>query len=544
MSNTRPQPPGGGPITLNILQSAATEATLVVHNPPDVPANSQVLGICAVPEEYADPNNYGWMVADFVAWKAIFYGTWLSSLNIANFLDGSRLPAEMTQKVLGIQNDHIGEIPTNSMECATALFTRISERAQEANKNGTCLLLMFFAPTTAEQDVCIDFGGPEGAKAFLTTEKIRGVIRDAVGHDELPVVLLTPSPFTGGWVCNPSLFARPNASVTSIDSLIRFVSKSCGAVFANRIIRFHTTRGTPFISDAEREKVRYDDMMPIRPTEEQLSSLHDVHRKIHETLEHRLSVLAGKHSFNFDTAKDNWITYGPRKSFPLAKWQARWNRSADRIYDENAGFPFLGEAFGGTRASQLFHIKYLVFIELQTCPGDWDRPVTGGTRDLFMKFMEQNNPDEDTIKRVFDAVEYRSSSMTMAQILVKGFGLPLPDGLRCRYWTDKTAEDDNVLYRKLQLAFSEIHNLFDYVALLPGETRHEYKDLRFWRPSRWMAASIASHFAGGSNQDIVEFVQEKVAPLMRLVNATQKSLLLEDDSIKQLGSKWIASLGL
>ncbi|KAK4216621.1 hypothetical protein QBC37DRAFT_310002, partial [Rhypophila decipiens] len=541
MSAPHPLPPGGDltSIGVDVLRAGATEASLVVHNPPDIQSNCEVLGICAVPEEYSDPKMYGWIVADFLAWKTLFYGTWLSSLDIAHALQGGSYTEEMVNKVLGANKDHITALPTDSQECVETLFKSISERAQEADKKGASLLVMIFAPTTPEQDVVIEFGGMPGKKAYLTTEKIRAVIQDSVKHDHLPVILMTPSPLTGGWLCNPSLFLGPNGDITHVS---QFIAKSCGAAFANRIIKLYTTRGSPFLSDYQKKAVKYDDLMPIRPSATQLGSLHEFHRKIHEALEHRLCNLAGKHSFVFDS--DNWQeTYASRNGFPLEKWEARWTRTGVSADEENDGFSFLGEVFGGSRASQLFHISYLACIETQTCPGDWQRPGAYTTRELFDYVRMTENPREDTVKRVFDAIEYRSSCITISQILVKGLGLPVPDGVKCRYWVDDEKAFDDSVYNKLQRAFAEIHNLFDQVALLPGETRHDYKAVRFLRPARWLAACIAHHFADGSGEEIAEFVQLKIAPFMRLIRTTQDGLLRENDTIQQLGVQWITSLG-
>lgn len=83
MSTFESPPPSGGLITLDTLQAAATEASLIIHNQPDFPVNSKVLGICAVPEEHADSSKYGWMVADFLAWKTILYGVGARSSQVS-----------------------------------------------------------------------------------------------------------------------------------------------------------------------------------------------------------------------------------------------------------------------------------------------------------------------------------------------------------------------------------------------------------------------------------------------------------------------------
>ncbi len=40
------------------------------------------------------------------------------------------------------------------------------------------------------------------------------------------------------------------------------------------------------------------------------------------------------------------------------------------------GYEFLGEAYGGRTETQIFHLKYLVSLELRTCLGDWDNQST------------------------------------------------------------------------------------------------------------------------------------------------------------------------
>ena len=75
MSTPGIMPPGGGPeISLATLRVAMTESSLIIHNPPDIPKTGEVIGVCAVPQEYAGKDKYAWMVGDFMTWKSIFYG--------------------------------------------------------------------------------------------------------------------------------------------------------------------------------------------------------------------------------------------------------------------------------------------------------------------------------------------------------------------------------------------------------------------------------------------------------------------------------------
>ncbi|KAK3330511.1 hypothetical protein B0H66DRAFT_469846, partial [Apodospora peruviana] len=541
MSGTQPQPPGGGALDIDSLRAAMTEASLIVHNPPDIPIPSQVLGICAVPEEYADQHKYGWMVADFLAWKTLLYHTWLSSLDISMFLENIGLEDEGSiPKVLGTNNDHITQLSSDPKEFATALYEYIGDRAKVADEQKTTLFIMIFGPVTPEQDLCVDF---DGRKAFITTSKIREVIRNAVNHDTLPVVLMTPSPFTGGWMCRPSLFVP---SSFTWENMMRTIAKSCGAAFADSLVDLYSTKSSPLLSAEQRSKFKYDDIMPIWPTDAQRNLFHMFKRKVHETLGQRMAVLGAKHCLNMDANKDAWAVLARRKGRSLVDfWAKKWTAPEVMDIDGVDRYPFLGEAFGGTRASQTWHIQYLAGNELATCPRDWSSNTTGITKDLFSGFLKNDKPNEETIKRVFDAIEFRASSMILAQVLVNGLSLPIPKGVKCRYWLDMSSVDgylDDTFYHKFQLAFSNVHNLFDQIAVFPGERRHDFKHVRFLRPSRWLAAAIAAKFTDASDQKITDFIRKSVAPLIQQIRGTQTALLLENPSVTRLGFDWIASL--
>ncbi|KAK4031642.1 hypothetical protein C8A01DRAFT_21179 [Parachaetomium inaequale] len=542
----------GSFLELRMLQAAMSETHLILHGPPDLPHNAEILGVCGVSTENADQNKYGWMVADFLHWKLLFHGTWLTSLDIAEFLKGvdgvDMLNDDTIYKFVGKHEDAIKTVPSDDEGFTAAFLLRLAESARRAVLRRTVLAVMVFAPVTPEQDICVDFGG--GKKMYLTAERLRDTINNAVGGVQLRVVLVTPSPFTGGWLCRPSLMNRP-ACPAPDKMLLRIIAKSCGGVFADRSIRSFTERNTPLMTDAQRDKVKYDDPMPLRPSKLQTDCLHHFQRQIHESLEHRLSVFARDHAFILekDAARDpssfsdTWVEYGPREGRPLGFWAKHWGTPRPKI-DHTHRFEFLGEAFGGTRESQFFHLKYLIAIELDTHPGDWERQVGGVTRELYTSFQQRLMPSVDDAKRVFDTIEFRASSAILAQIVAKAFDLPMPDGVKCRYWHDKMDGVDDAYYRKLQFAFGEALRLFDQAAVLPSERRHEFKNVRFLRAARWLSAATALKFENGSRQDIEGFVGKDVARLIAKIRDAQTALLLEDQSVTRAGLNWIAALGL
>ncbi|KAH6630464.1 hypothetical protein B0J18DRAFT_378944 [Chaetomium sp. MPI-SDFR-AT-0129] len=544
----------GGLEEFRMLQAAMSEVPLLLHCPPDFPQNSEIIGVCGVSAENSDQNKYGWMVADFLHWKLLSNGigdrkaqTWLSSLDIAKFLGGVDSVDDGTiHNIVGEDKQSIISLPTNEEGFADSFLEHVVERASVALLKRSALVIMAFVPVTPEQDICMDFGEK---KVYLTVEHIRTAIQGALGDVKLPVTLITPSPLTGGWLCRPSLMGGHTCS--SSDKMMRLMAKACGGAFAERFIRSFTEGDSPLLTDSHRQKIKFNDPMPLRPTQVQTNGFHQFQRQIHETLERRFSDLARVHGFvlspesvdSSTTFSDAWTEYGPRQGRSLSAWNQSWGPHRPQVSHPQR-FEFLGEAFGGTRESQVFHMKYLIAIELGTNPGDWDRSVGGGTRNLFTNFTQIHFPSEDDVKRVFDAIEFRTSSIILAQMVAKAFNLPTPGDRKCRYWHDTMDGMDEEHYKRLQYSFSEAYRLFGHAAVFPGERQHEFKNVRFPRPARWLSAAIALHLPHASRQDIEGFVCRDISRFMAKVSAVQRILLLEDQMVTRIGRDWIATLGL
>jgi hypothetical protein len=54
------------------LQAAMSEASLIVHGPPDLPDDVEVLGAYGVSKENSEMTKYGWMLNDFLSWMLLF----------------------------------------------------------------------------------------------------------------------------------------------------------------------------------------------------------------------------------------------------------------------------------------------------------------------------------------------------------------------------------------------------------------------------------------------------------------------------------------
>ncbi|KAK4453405.1 hypothetical protein QBC34DRAFT_261178, partial [Podospora aff. communis PSN243] len=537
--------PGGGTMDeLNKkLLSAISETTILIHSPPDIPKDAEIMGVCALSDNVAGADQYAWIGVDFLRWKALFYGHWSSSLDITKF---SAATVDFEKNFPGAQEAifspkcGITDMPADNDKFIEAFLTQLAARARAADERRTTLFLMVFGPVTPERDIVVDFDhGAQKKFAYLTIDKIRAAIRDAVNHDNLPVILMTESPLTGGWMCNPSLFGA--ATTPHPDgNILQVVARACGGMFADTFMRSFTKRSTPILNDDQRSRILYDDMTPVGATTEQTKLLHKFQRDVHELLAYRLSPLGRRHMLFHDQETDAWSTFDTRKGYPLVGfWDERV--AAPMEIDGPNRFEFLGEAFGGKRESQIFHLKYLISVELDTCPGDWTRNLTGTTAQMLADFCRNLKPDTDAYKRAYDAVEFRGSAMILAEILVKALGLPIP-GEKCRYWVDKVGEDP--FYAKLQAGFADVHNLLDKPAVFPGENRHTYKHVRFFRPARWISAALALKLVDRTDNEIRAFIAHEIAHLIAVIRQTQQNILLQDQSLMIAGKQWIQSLNL
>ncbi|KAK0633163.1 hypothetical protein B0T14DRAFT_398086, partial [Immersiella caudata] len=535
--------PGGGTVNeLAKLQAAISEVPLLIHSPPDIPADAEIMGVCALSNNLAGTNQYAWIGVDFLRWKTLFHRHWFGTLDIQklskNTIDFDKNFPGAHDAIFGTKCG-IADLPANNDEFIAAFLTEVAARARAADERGTTMFLMVFSPVTPDRDIVVDFDERAQKKfAYLTIDKIRSAIRDAVNHDKLPVILMTESPLTGGWMCNPSLFGAA-AAQHPVASVLEVIARSCGGIFADTFMNSFIKRSTPLLTDEQRSNVQYEDMRPIGATEQQTRLLHKFQRTIHESLQSRLSPLGKRHMLFHEPETDAWSILDTRKGYPLVGfWSAKV--AAPEWIDGSDRFEFLGEAFGGTRESQIFHLKYLVAIEFDTCPGDWTRNLTGITAQT-LEFYSNLKPDIDACKRAYDAIEFRGSAITLAEVLVKALGLPIPEE-KCRYWVDRVREDP--FYAKLQAGFADVHNLLDLPAIFPGEIRHAYKHVRFFRPARWISAALAQKMGDKTDREIRTFIANEIAPLIAMIREVQESILLQNRSLMGIGETWIQSLNL
>ena len=413
----------------------------------------------------------------------------------------------------------------------------VQTRAQIARQRKATVFIMVFGPVSATQDLCI---GMDGAQPIiLNMDKIQEAIHRAAADKNVPrAIIMTSSALTAGWTCRPLLSGTTRMDRNHL--LMQMLVHSCGSAFGSSIIEEFTKILTPFLSAQGRGKFRYSDLMPLRPSALQIDSYHRFYTKINETLKNRFCALATEHEFNFhDPQSDAWSLLG-RGIRPLSYWAGQWH--ANQTLGSN-GFDFLGDSYGGQILTQVHHLKYLVDFELRTCAGDWNNQSTGATRSMFEQFstLPASLIGKEHCVQVLNALEYRASCMALAEITVKVFNLVKPNGKTCRFWNDEPVDDDP-LYRKRQKAFAMLHGYFPSMTLPPGEHHNEFLAVRFSRPSRWLAASIAVSLASHPDQEMEAFIKTCIGPFFLSIRRQQFELLKDDQTIKRYGIAWLKSI--
>jgi hypothetical protein len=413
----------------------------------------------------------------------------MSRIDIGGFLSslGENEKHQMkTEKLLG----HGGDQITHHSDFLEAFLAKVEERACIAQANEKSLVILYFGPVTPEQDLCIDIK----TGSYLTLNKLRHHIRSTVGGADIPVVLVSTSALTAGWVCKPA-FCGPSLVTTPEDALA-LVAKNCGGVFASRLIAIFKSHRSPLIPETLRSKLQEWDIMPTNPTDPQVQRLNEFHMKLHSLLKHRFSPLAQTHGFEFCPEHDAWtIEYGPRVGRSLQQWAL----NHDGNIPQSRGLSFLASMFGGTFESQMFHLEHIIKMELNTCDPDWCFGHANGTLVKFQRLLDPGcHVVEQEILRIFDIVEFRASSNILATLLAAYFDLKIPTGQdseskECRFWKDNVAPES-----KFNLAFQTLRHFattFDTdrcgLALFPGETAHDTSFLRYYRAPRWLAAAVS-----------------------------------------------------
>jgi hypothetical protein len=181
----------------------------------------------------------------------------------------------------------------------------ITQRSEIAKSEGTSIVLIVCSPATAEQDVVfdIDFNDSSVLPIVLTADEIREVTAPGV-----PIILVTPAIFSGGWLVNLSLHgSSPHGLIINDDVAACLLAQHCAGGFTSDLISAYTTSATPLLTEDERNSIKYPDhLMPINPSITQQLTHNAVQQEIQQALCHRFAGHGLTHEFVFEDGQHRW----------------------------------------------------------------------------------------------------------------------------------------------------------------------------------------------------------------------------------------------
>ncbi len=421
------------------------DGTFVTRSFPDISKNAGLIGLCTVPYERADPMDLGWHVADFLAFKKLLGGylhpkaqTWLAHCDIGQLIKARpELYAHGKDRRIfhpGELTDDI-DIETSAGELARKFVNIINKTGKNVKKLKYELVVIICGPTTLEQDVF--FGTPNHQPRVTSTQ-----MRIAMGLDgcNLRTIVITPALFSAGWQINPSFCEQ--ATFAPRADRTHFLARQFGAIFARPITEKILGWGCPMLdlTKVDTNKKAHERFPgPIGRSAEKDALM----VTLHQTLAARQMSSHSDHSFSFDVANDEWEKLiGPRKGSTLVRLKQTWEELdiAHATLNFDRGLHFLGGIFGGTKTSQVAHIKQLIQDSLITWQGVWANEFGKLTKEKFQRFLDNDFPDEIDCHEMFMVMEHRSTLLVMADTIIRCLGLLSPNGERCRDYADIAAQ--------------------------------------------------------------------------------------------------------
>ncbi|KAI0399502.1 hypothetical protein F4802DRAFT_34835 [Xylaria palmicola] len=435
-------------------------SSFITQTPPSLHQYAGIVAICTVSGDQAGMDNLGWHIADFLAFRALLCGdnppkaqTWLAMCDIPALAEanperyihgkdrrlvGSAARPEQRQGPRGLidREDNI-QIETSAGSLKERFVTEVKAKLGIAKKHKYPLVLIVCGFTSPDQDIY--FGRPDTEHRY-TLGALRGELGDDINHVEAMVV--TPSLFSAGWHINPS-FGGTESPRQVRGGRADFLARQFGGLFAQDLSKSFLGWSCPVLDEAKvdprtRAKERFPG--PVLPSDEVKALASQLQIKIQSCLLGGLSTNHMDHSFSFDKSEDEWETLiGDRGSPPgyraLDWYEQKWAKFVPaQSKSDDGGLAFLGNAFGGTRASQLHHIKYLIEESYLAWPDHWASNFGQETRKDFERFMAMDNPDDLECHEIFNILENRVKQSVLADSIVQYFDLPMPHNHRSRDW--------------------------------------------------------------------------------------------------------------
>ncbi|KAI1501869.1 hypothetical protein F5X99DRAFT_188128 [Biscogniauxia marginata] len=497
------------------------DASFISQTIPDISAKAGIIGLCAVPQERAGADDLGWHIADFLAFKSLLCGennprsqTWLAQCDVASLVkaypghythgkdrrvvSGAAESLTYANKGKIIDREDNIQVEPSAEELKAIFIEAINGKAHTAKAFGFPLVIIICSLTSLEQDVF--FPGKTNVEFRLTSGELRHVLGDSID-----VIVITPALFSAGWQINPS-FCSSEVKDVRVDRT-DFLARQFGGIFTKDLVEQFISWKCPIldgiqVNEGVRTRERYPG--PVMPTDQQQSLIDTLKIKINSYLLGRCSLHHYDHSFHFDKESDDWEKLiRPRAHKQLGEYKKKWESlGVGTAPNDNTALPFLGNAFGGTRQSQLRHIKHLIQESFTAWPGYWNMSFGRLTMEDFKKFVKIN--DSLTCHEFFNALEHRATLTTFADMMVRYFSLPFPDNVRCRDWdqSQRRTRSSDEQERLLLQPYQEFCKILPAPNLPPGVNLNYLSRIqkRHDTPTFYLTASLGVRFGMAAQQ--------------------------------------------
>ncbi|KAI0975513.1 hypothetical protein F4678DRAFT_272967 [Xylaria arbuscula] len=470
-------------------KSEVLKASFVTQTVPNVHKYAGIIGLCTVPEEKAGMDDLGWHIADFLAFRALLCGenppkaqSWLAMCDIPTLVEqnpeayvhgkdrrlvGSAVRPDKHQAHAGpVEREDNIQVETSAEDLKDKFIAAVEQKLAVLKKHQYPLLLIVCGLTSLDQDIY--FGALDNDRRY-TMKELRNDIGDDINHIEATVV--TPSLFSAGWLMNTS-FGRPNPTVMC-GNRVEFLARQFGGLFAQDLVKSFLGWNCPALDETKIDpqvKMKERFPGPVRPSDEVEALTSQLKTRIHSCLAGELSTFHMDHSFSFTKSKGEWeILIGCREGSDyrsLDWYERKWNKlpSAQSSASLDAGLAFLGNAFGGTRTSQLNHIKYLIQESYLAWPDHWASNFGQETKKDFERFIAIDHSYNLDCHEIFNALEHRARTSILGDTIIQYFDLPMPNNERCQDW-------DNAKWKQ-NLSETDRHSLIKHfgsvLACVPG----------------------------------------------------------------------------
>ncbi|KAI5921854.1 hypothetical protein F4810DRAFT_721821 [Camillea tinctor] len=541
------------------------DSTFISQTLPDIPTSAGIVGLCAVPQDRAGADDLGWHIADFLAFKSLLCGqnapkaqTWLAQCDVARLVKdhpeyyvhgkerrvvGGAAEASTYLKD-GKLLDREDNIQVESLEeqLRATFIEAIQEKLNVTKRFGYPLIIIFCGLTSVEQDIF--FTRTHGGSR-LTSKEIRQII-----GDDVDVTFITPALFSAGWQINPSFCSSEAGNVRA--NRTQFLARQFGGIFAQNIVGKFIGWECPILDSSQLDPgMRAHERFPgpAMPTEKQQSFIDTLKVNIHSCLAGRCSLHYQDHSFHFDKESDDWERLiSPRKGKPLEVYKKKWE-SLETLPSSGHGhemaLPFLGNVFGGTRSSQISHIKHLIQESFGAWPGYWALDFGQKAMAEFVQFVNTIKPDELTCHEFFNILEHRASLNVLADMVVRSLDMPLPNNVRCRDWNHLGQPTQPPEKQRLLLnLFQEFTTTLPSPNIPPGRNPNRYSRIqtRLDIPIFYLIASLGNGFAFAPGK--MQAAAKEINNLFTAVQVQQAKMLTENPKIREMCVDWLQSINM